>query len=134
VCEDEQQADVILVDEEADIEHIRRRFYRSHLLWQQRVFVEPRRFVLMCIAARKYEHAPPARQGMPGVKRGFMRKWGGCLISVTPANVLIRRVPYTQEDDENLAYYIATVIPDAEDGGRMGNALYMTLTEELVRD
>jgi hypothetical protein len=55
------------------------------------------------------------------------------LISVSFANILIRRVPFTEEDDDCLAYYIATVIPNAADGGRMGNSLYKTLTEELVR-
>lgn len=55
------------------------------------------------------------------------------LISVSFANILIRRVPFTEEDDDHLAYYIATVIPNPADGGRMGNSLYKTLTEELVR-
>lgn len=63
---------MILVDEQADIEHIRRRFYRSHLLWQQRVFIEPRRFVHQCIIRNKYEHIRPLRKGMPGAPPGSM--------------------------------------------------------------
>ncbi|KAG2126822.1 hypothetical protein DEU56DRAFT_821836 [Suillus clintonianus] len=114
VCEDEQQANVILVDEEADIEHIRRRYYRSNVLWQQRVYIESRDFVRKCIRAGKYEHHPPPRKGMPGAPGGRVR------------------VPYTAEDDENLAFYIATVIPDASSGGRAGNSLYQELTEELA--
>ncbi|KAG1819832.1 uncharacterized protein BJ212DRAFT_1267432, partial [Suillus subaureus] len=113
VCEDEQQANVILVDEEADIEHIRRRYYRSHVLWQQRVYIECRDFVRRCIGARKYEHRRPARKGMPGAPVGRVR------------------VPFTAEDDERLAFYIATVWPKASDGGRTGNLLYQVLTEEL---
>ncbi|KIK41404.1 hypothetical protein CY34DRAFT_207718 [Suillus luteus UH-Slu-Lm8-n1] len=66
LCEDEQQANVIIVDEEADIEHIRRRYYRSNVLWQQRVYIEPRDFVRRCISAGKYEHRPPSKKGMPG--------------------------------------------------------------------
>ncbi|KAG0701586.1 hypothetical protein DFH29DRAFT_875809 [Suillus ampliporus] len=113
VSEDEQQADVILVDEEADIEHIRRRYYRSNVLWQQRVYIERRDFVRLCIGNRKYEHRRPQRKGMPGAPGGRIR------------------VPFTPEDDEHLAFYIATVIPNAADGGRTGNLMYKTLTEEL---
>lgn len=61
---------MILVDEEADIEHIRRRYYRSHILWQQGVYIESRDFVRKCIRARKYEHRPPPRKGMPGAPGG----------------------------------------------------------------
>ncbi|KAG1749514.1 hypothetical protein EDB19DRAFT_145735 [Suillus lakei] len=114
VCEDEQQSNTILVDEEADIEHIRRRYYRSNVLWQQRVYIESRDFVRRCIRAGKYEHRPPPRKGMPGAPGGRVR------------------VPFTAEDDEHLAFYIATVYPNASDGGRAGNSLYMELTEELA--
>ncbi|KAJ8595835.1 hypothetical protein M405DRAFT_727316, partial [Rhizopogon salebrosus TDB-379] len=117
VCEDEQQTDVILVDEEADIEHIRRRYYRSSVRWQQSIFVEPRGWLRRCITTKKYEHVRPPRQGMPGARPG--------------SRVGRARVPFTVEDDANLAYYIATVIPNSADGGRMGNSLYRTLTEEL---
>ncbi|KAG2128873.1 hypothetical protein BD769DRAFT_691313 [Suillus cothurnatus] len=114
VCEDEQQSNVILVDEEADIEHIRRRYYRSKVLWQQRVYIEHRDFVPRCIRAGKYEHGRPPRKGMPGAPVGRIR------------------VPFTAEDDENLAFYIATVYPSVFDGGRTGNRLYQELTEELA--
>ncbi|KAG2040318.1 hypothetical protein BDR03DRAFT_1008289 [Suillus americanus] len=114
VCEDEQQANVILVDEEADIQHIRRRYYRSNVLWQQRVYIERRVFVRQCIRAREYEHRPPPRKGMPGAPVGRVR------------------VPFTEEDDEHLAFYIATIYPDPSDGGRTGNSLYEELTEELA--
>jgi len=135
ICEDEQQANVILVDEEADIEHIRRRYYRSNILWQQRVFVENRDFVLRCIRMGKYEHIRPSRKGMPGSEGGRVYVISySVFLSRFFANVLIRRIPYTQEDDEHLAFYIASVIPDAADGGRSGHLLYKTLTEELVRD
>jgi hypothetical protein len=53
---------------------------------------------------------------------------------VSFTDVSIRRVPFTAEDDENLAFYIATVYPSVFDGGRTGNRLYQELTEELVRD
>jgi hypothetical protein len=53
-------------------------------------------------------------------------------VSIT--NALIRRIPFTAEDDEHLAFYIATVFPDVSDGGRSGNLIYKELTEELVRD
>ncbi|KAG1799334.1 uncharacterized protein HD556DRAFT_1347138 [Suillus plorans] len=114
VCEDEKRANVILVDEEADIEHIRRRYYRSNALWQQGVYIEPRDFVRQCTRARKYEHRPPPRKGMPGAPGGRVR------------------VPFTADDDDHLAFYIATVYPNASDGGRTGNLLYRELTEELA--
>ncbi|KAG1778358.1 hypothetical protein EV702DRAFT_1095979 [Suillus placidus] len=114
VCEDEQQANVILVDEEADIEHIRRRYYRSSVLWQQRVYIECRDFVPRCIKAGKYEHYRPQRKGMPGAPGGRVR------------------VPFTAEDDHHLAFYIATVYPNPSDGGRAGNSLYKELTGELA--
>ncbi|KAG1865406.1 hypothetical protein F4604DRAFT_1928554 [Suillus subluteus] len=114
VCDDEQQANVILVDEEADIEHIRRRYYRSNVLWQQRVYIERRDFIRRCTTAGKYEHHPPPRKGMPG------------------ASVGRTRVPFTAEDDENLAFYIATVYPDPSDGGRTGNLVYEELTQQLA--
>ncbi|KAG2108018.1 uncharacterized protein F5147DRAFT_696263 [Suillus discolor] len=114
VCGDEKRANVMLVDEEADIEHIRRRYYRSHVLWQQRVYIESRDFVHQCIRAKKYEHRPPARKGMPGAPGGRVR------------------VPFTADDDDHLAFYIATVYPDPSDGGRTGNSFYQELTEELA--
>ena len=48
------------------------------------------------------------------------------------AGVAHRRVNFTAEDDENLVHYMATVFPDAESGGRMGNKYYQEL-ERLVR-
>ncbi|KAG2360475.1 hypothetical protein BDR07DRAFT_1513803 [Suillus spraguei] len=111
VCEDEEIANVILVDEEADIEHIRRRYYRSNVLWQQRVCIEQRDFVRRCIRDRKYEHYRPARKGMPG------------------APGRRARIPFTADDDNHLAFYIATVYPKASDGGRTGNLLYYDLTK-----
>jgi len=47
------------------------------------------------------------------------------------ACVARRRVNFTPEDDERLAYYMATIFPDAESGGRMGNKYYQEL-ERLV--
>lgn len=124
---------MILVDEEADIEHIRRRYYRSNVLWQQRVYIEFRDFVRRCIKAGKYEHHLPSRKGMPGAPGA--RVYGICVRSyVSFANALIRRIPFTVEDDEHLAFYIATVFPNASDGGRTGNSIYKELTEELVCD
>ncbi|KAG2131258.1 uncharacterized protein EDB93DRAFT_1094478, partial [Suillus bovinus] len=114
VCEDERRANVILVDEEADIEHIRRRYYRSDVLWQKRVHIEYRDFVLKCIRDRKYEHRPPARKGMPGAPVGRVR------------------VPFTAEDDDHLAFYIATAYPNPANGGRSGNLVYQQLTEQLA--
>ncbi|KAG2073445.1 hypothetical protein BDR04DRAFT_1010718, partial [Suillus decipiens] len=113
VCENEEIANVILVGEEADIEHIRRRYYRSNVLWQQRVYIEQRNFVRLCIRNRKYEHQRPPRKGMPG------------------APGRRARVPFTVDDDNHLAFYIATVYPKASDGGRTGNSLYHDLTEDL---
>ncbi|KIM52435.1 hypothetical protein SCLCIDRAFT_50341, partial [Scleroderma citrinum Foug A] len=37
------------------------------------------------------------------------------------------RVNFTAEDDENLVHYMATVFPDTESGGRMGNKYYQEL-------
>ena len=48
------------------------------------------------------------------------------------AGVAHRRVNFTAEDDENLVHYMATVFPDTESGGRMGNKYYQEL-ERLVR-
>ena len=48
------------------------------------------------------------------------------------AGVAHRRVNFMAEDDENLVHYMATVFPDAESGGRMGNKYYQEL-ERLVR-
>lgn len=64
---------------------------------------------------------------------------GACMIFrfcsyVSFANAPIRRVPFTADDDDHLAFYIATVYPNASDGGRTGNLLYQELTEELVRN
>ncbi|KAG2348277.1 hypothetical protein BDR05DRAFT_956848 [Suillus weaverae] len=131
VCEDEQRANVILVDEEADIEHIRRRYYRSSVLWQQRVYIECRDFVPRCIRAGKYEHYPPQRKGMPGAPGGRVYDISRPF-HVLFANAHIRRVPYTAEDDHHLAFYIATVYPNSSDGGRTGNSLYKELTGELA--
>ena len=40
-----------------------------------------------------------------------------------------RRVPFTPEDDEHLARYIARKLPDVDAGGRKGDAIYLWLYE-----
>ena len=41
------------------------------------------------------------------------------------------RTEYTAEDDENLVKYIGKRIPNAALGGRLGNNLYIDLTERV---
>lgn len=54
----------------------------------------------------------------------------GLLIADKYFHFVFRRVPFTQEDREHLAYYIATRCPTRD--GRMGNSAYKDL-EQLVR-
>ncbi|KAL4065066.1 hypothetical protein J3A83DRAFT_4065337, partial [Scleroderma citrinum] len=113
VVEDEEDTDVVLVDEESDIELIRRRYYSNPELFRLRIFVEPRGFVRRCIRSGVYEHRGLKRmEGMPGKRNGYVRA---------------PRTPFTLEDDKHLAHYMATIFPDAEAGGRMGNLHYRNL-------
>ncbi|KAI6027195.1 hypothetical protein EDC04DRAFT_2718259 [Pisolithus marmoratus] len=116
VAEDERDADVLLVDEEANIDIIRRRYYSSEEAHRRRIFVEPRGFVRRCVRDGVYEHRNPhRREGMPGPRP-----------LVHAGRV---RVNFTREDDEHLAHYIATIFPDEKAGGRMGNIHYKELEQ-----
>ncbi|KAF9239092.1 hypothetical protein BU15DRAFT_24072, partial [Melanogaster broomeanus] len=111
----ERDADVLLVDEEENIELIRRRYYSSTDLYRHCIFIEPRGFVRCCIKYGRYEHEKPRKRRMPG-----------------PVPVAIGghgRVDFTQEDDEHLAYYLATIYPDKATGGRLGNNVYLGLMD-----
>ncbi|KAI6110269.1 hypothetical protein EDD16DRAFT_1898001 [Pisolithus croceorrhizus] len=116
VAEDDQDADVVLVDEEANIDIIRRRYYSSEDPHRRRMFVERRGFVKRCVRSGVYEHRNPnRRQGMPGPRP--LQNGGRT------------RVYFTGEDDDHLAYYLATIFPDEEAGGRLGNFHYKVLVQ-----
>ncbi|KAF9228975.1 hypothetical protein BS17DRAFT_772833 [Gyrodon lividus] len=115
VVQDEREANVLLVDEEADIEFIRRRYYSSTDLFRVQMIVEPRGFVQGCIKRGTYRHIGPKKQGMPGVIPVAMGGRG--------------RVNFTTEDDEHLAYHLATIYPDKATGGRLGISTYKDLVD-----
>ncbi|KAH7890127.1 hypothetical protein F5I97DRAFT_1850356 [Phlebopus sp. FC_14] len=114
ITEEKPEADVLLVDEEVDIELIRRRYYSSTDLFRIRMIVEPRGFIRKCIRSGVYEHRAPKQTGMPGPRPG-----GGGRV----------RHNFTPEDDEHLAYYLATIFPDPSTGGRLGNVHYKNLMD-----
>ncbi|KAI6140242.1 hypothetical protein BKA82DRAFT_1003482 [Pisolithus tinctorius] len=116
VVKDDRNADVVLVDEEADVDIIRRRYYSSEEPHRRRIFVERRGFVRRCVRNGIYEHYNPhRREGMPG-PRPLMN--GGRV-----------RVDFTREDDKHLAFYLATIFPVEEAGGRLGNVHYKELVQ-----
>ncbi|KAI9456720.1 hypothetical protein HD554DRAFT_1991361, partial [Boletus coccyginus] len=114
IVEDEHDANVLLIDEREDLDFMRRRYYSSTEVYKLSIYVETCGFVQTCIRSGTYQHVGPLRQGMPGRPRG------------TNA-----RVPFTQQDRENLAYYLATRCPESD--GRMGNNAYKEL-ERLTDD
>jgi len=77
-------------------------------------FVEDLDWVRNCLAQKKYENSPPMRRNMGGRKPGSAR------------------TEYTAEDDENLVKYIGRRIPNAALGGRLGNNLYIELTDRAT--
>ncbi|KIJ63385.1 hypothetical protein HYDPIDRAFT_113374 [Hydnomerulius pinastri MD-312] len=115
ITNNEREAHVLLVDEEADIELIRRRYYSSTDLFRIQMVVEPRGFVQNCLRAGMYQHLEPKRQGMPGPLPVSMGGRG--------------RQNFTSDDDRYLAYYLATIYPDKATGGRLGGSAY----KELMR-
>ncbi|KAG5722150.1 hypothetical protein E4T56_gene7045 [Termitomyces sp. T112] len=74
---------------------------------KRRTWVEPMSFVSRCIKERAVRHAQREPKGM-----------GGSLGD---------RTPFTDEDDDNLARYLAIRIPNIEKGGRRGNRVYKEL-------
>ncbi|KAJ7510167.1 hypothetical protein B0H11DRAFT_1958001 [Mycena galericulata] len=77
------------------------------------VYVEPMRWVQNCVSNGKCVH------------NYFQKRMGG----KTKTERSAVRVPFTVEDDRHLIHYIATLIPDKEDGGRNGNTIYKRLMQ-----
>lgn len=94
-------------------------------------FVEDLDWVNWCIKHKKYEHTQLKVKNMGGRKPGS--KYASflyfCCEHVDP--IPTRRTEFTADDDENLVKYIAKRIPDAAHGGRLGNNLYIDLTNRV---
>ncbi|KAG9318019.1 hypothetical protein JVU11DRAFT_82 [Chiua virens] len=116
VVPSERDANVLLIDEQQDLVMFRRRYYHANERYRLGLYVESRGFVRRCIRRGAYTHERPVARAMPGVARG-----------ARPVRV---RVPFTEEDRDNLAHYLATTLPTRD--GRMGNKAYKEL-EELGR-
>jgi len=96
------------------------------------VFVEKMSFVQHCIKFGQFKHRPPILTRMGGqVRRSWVPLFNQFLsLRLSFAHKYIaRRVPFTQEDDEHLARYIARKLPDVDAGGRKGDAIYLWLYE-----
>lgn len=70
VVRDDGRADVVLVDEEEDIDLIRRRYHSNPDLNKLGIYVETRGFVKRCLRNDVYRHQPPRRHAMPGRPAG----------------------------------------------------------------
>ncbi|GLB34758.1 hypothetical protein LshimejAT787_0203230 [Lyophyllum shimeji] len=82
---------------------------------RSQIWVEPTTFVQHCIREGSVRHRPRPRKGMGGSLKPY-------------------RVPFTQEDDENLARYLAHRIPDSEAGGRRGYGVFQDLERAHMAD
>ncbi|KZT11173.1 uncharacterized protein LAESUDRAFT_746988 [Laetiporus sulphureus 93-53] len=105
ITDREESADTILVHLEG-VDTLRRKYWDSRTVW-----VEELKFVRICINTKQYEKnlSKPMRKGMGGRPGGY------------------RRVAFTPEDDRHLCEFLASVIPDAEAGGRFGPEIYRRL-------
>ncbi|TFY60039.1 hypothetical protein EVJ58_g5394 [Rhodofomes roseus] len=101
----EKEADIIIV-QYVGLELLRRKYWDSRTVW-----VEEPAFIEICIKSGKCEDnlQKPVRRGMGGQPTGSTR------------------VPFTAEDDRHLAEYLASVTPNAEEGGRGGIEIYKRL-------
>ncbi|KAF9014029.1 hypothetical protein BDQ17DRAFT_1418963 [Cyathus striatus] len=77
---------------------------------RKNIHVEKMTYIQNCIKYRLFSHRERTIEGM-----------GGTLGS---------RTEYTEEDDDHLAYYLATRVPDPKAGGLQGDGLYKSLVEQ----
>ncbi|TFY64180.1 hypothetical protein EVJ58_g2776 [Rhodofomes roseus] len=105
LVETEKEADIIIV-QYVGLELLRRKYWDSRTVW-----VEEPAFIEICIKSGKCEDnlQKPVRRGMGGQPTGRTR------------------VPFTAEDDRHLAEYLASVTPNADEGGRGGIEIYKRL-------
>ncbi|KAJ7343144.1 hypothetical protein DFH08DRAFT_702737 [Mycena albidolilacea] len=90
-----------------------RHAYKTHSdLELRRVYVEAMSWVKNCVKTGKCIHYF-FQKGMGGAVRNRDRE----------------RTAFSEDDDYHLVEYLATLIPDKSDGGRLGNNIYKSLME-----
>lgn len=129
-------ADTVIFNDKDPVKQIKRETlqfsYNCHPERSQRdpIYVEPMSFIQQCLREGKVRHRLPLRKGMGG-KLGRSASLSTVLRTKISIAIYSGRTSFTQEDDDNLCYYISRKIPDKNCGGRAGNGVYISL-EELV--
>ncbi|KAG6862084.1 hypothetical protein C0995_007214 [Termitomyces sp. Mi166 len=113
---DDSHVDTVLVDSQACNKDDLQLAYNSHRdPSKRRTWVEHMSFVSRCLNEGAVRHRQPEPKGMGG-------------------SLGLDRTPYTDEDDDNLARYLAIRIPDIKSGGRRGNGVYQDLYQAYNGD
>lgn len=127
VLDVELGADTVLINERRSTRDL-----RSHQLGHsldrdakiRRSVVEPMRFVQECIGRKEFYHGIVPQQPM-----------GGCIGRCVPYfkkdsghdPVDRLRTNFTEEDDDNLCWYLSQTTPDPVSGGRLSKKIYSEL-------
>ncbi|KZT74099.1 hypothetical protein DAEQUDRAFT_761548 [Daedalea quercina L-15889] len=111
LVQNEEEANIVIV-QFMGVELLRRKYWDSRTVW-----VEEPAFLQICINTGKCKEnlSRPVRRGMGGQPVGASR------------------VPFTAEDDRHLCEYLASVVPDQDEGGRGGREIYKRLMESATQ-
>ncbi|KAJ7578459.1 hypothetical protein C8J56DRAFT_967984, partial [Mycena floridula] len=114
VVKTDDDADVVLMHERAgwSLQEFRNAYNTHPDQRKRQIYVEEMRFIQTCLDRNKYYHFTAAKKKMSGRPTG-----GG-------------RTAFTIQDEDNMCQYLATTVPQKENGGRLGQNLW----KEMVRN